>query len=525
MSEFHRLDATEDARFLRAGVADPLTKTPFRPTNEVVLCDTCGQVLLRETWEALGGCPDGDAPAPWTVEAALAAGDGARTRPPTPTPAAAPVPPPAPPERTRSWPMILLVALGVAALVVGGLFLSGALTGDDDSEEEVVVPTGPNSPDAVAIAEAGLVEGSLDESDFIDGENRYRDLYTFAADSSGRVLSFTVTSEDFFPDLVVETPEGDRVEAETVDRNDDTGSRTVRVDGLRGPGLYRVLLSSRQPQETGAYSLRLIQQDPIRPLRAGASAVQAELGAFSESADGFFRDRYQFSGPANREHTITVRSSAFAPVVSVRGPSGDVRGESGRAGGVITFVFTPSRSGTHTVLVSSQSRNQRGAYSIQLAVEPPPEVERPPEPTRLPTDGTAVTDSLAAGDTQTYRLQGRVGDRVRLEVRTDGFTPSLTLVAPDGTRTPATPDGDRARLRLTLSEGGAYRVLVGAADGGGEVRVSLEQEAAVTADDIPRLPGADLPSDTTPPEEEEGADGEDYQPQRIGDGPPPPEAP
>ena len=179
-------------------------------------------------------------------------------------------------------------------------------------------------------------------SDFIDGENRYRDLYTFAADSSGRVLSFTVTSEDFFPDLVVETPEGDRVEAETVDRNDDTGSRTVRVDGLRGPGLYRVLLSSRQPQETGAYSLRLIQQDPIRPLRAGASAVQAELGAFSESADGFFRDRYQFSGPANREHTITVRSSAFAPVVYVRRPGSADRGESGRAGGEIKLLINPS---------------------------------------------------------------------------------------------------------------------------------------------------------------------------------------
>ena len=91
MSEYHRLDADADARFLRARVSDPLTRVPFRPTNEVVLCDTCGMVSLRETWEALGGCPNGHTtPARWDAAAALSAGDGAATR----TPAAPPPPVP-----------------------------------------------------------------------------------------------------------------------------------------------------------------------------------------------------------------------------------------------------------------------------------------------------------------------------------------------------------------------------------------------------------------------------------------------
>ncbi len=511
---FHRLDPAADARFLRARVADPLTGVAFRPTNEVVLCATCGQVSLRETWEAVGGCPNGhDTPAAWDVDAALAAGDGAAGRLPT-RPAAPPRAQPvaAEPERSRAVPLLLAV-LGVAVLVVGGLFAAGLFTSDDEEPVETVeaAPTEPTGPEAVAV-QVGTVEGSLAETDFRTENGRFQDLYTFAADSSGRVLSFTVASGSFYPDLYVETPEGDRVEAETVGDDDEGVTRTVAVRGLRGPGLYRVFISSRRPDDTGAYELRVKQEEPVRPLTANAAAFSAELGEFSQQVDGFYRDRYTFAGAEGREHVVTVRSSAFAPTVAVTGPGGAVTGSSGRAGGSVTFTFTPAQAGTHTLVVSSQSRDQRGAYTVQLAVAPEREAE--PEGTPLPTDGRAVTDSLAAGDTQIYRFPGRLGDRVRIEVRADGFTPTLTLVGPDGSRTPAAPDGDRARVRTTLPSSGVYRVLVGASGGSGEVRVTLEREAAVTADDIPRLPGADLQRQPPAP-----TGGQDYRPQPIdGDG-------
>ena len=491
MPEFHRLDADADARFLQARVADPITRTPFRATNEVVMCRTCGLVSLRETWEALGGCPNGhDAAAPWDAAAALAAGDGAATGVPRPA-RTAPAPEPA------GWRTPLLVALGVAGLVVLGVVAAGLLRDDDDAPEEttVVAPAEPTGPEAVALAEPGLTEGALSAGDFEDENGRYRDLYTFAADSSGKVLSFVVSSDDFFPDLVVETPEGDRVEAETLDVTDDEGTRTVRVVDLRGPGLYRALVTSRLPAATGGYSLRLRAENPVRPLAAGGSAVQAVLGEFSERADGFFRDRYGFSGAGGREHTVTVRSSAFAPVVTVTGPGGAVRGETGRAGGVVTFVFTPASDGPHTVVVSSQTRAQRGAYSVQLAVaaeRPEPTVSAEPTGDIL-RPGAGVRDSLAAGGQAAYVFRGRTGDRVLIEARADGFSPSLVLTGPDGSRTAASPDGDRARVRLTLPSAGTYRVVVGAASGEGGYRLTLEQQAAVTSDDIPRLPGADTP--------------------------------
>ena len=521
MSEFHRLDASADARFLRARVADPLTRTPFKPANSVVLCKTCGLVSLRETWEALGGCPNGhDVAAPWDPAAALNAGDGAAT--PLPRPATAPV---AAPTRNR-WLTPLLIAAGVVGLAVLGVVAFGLLNDDGPEavEETAVAPAEPTGPAAVALAEPGLTQGALADGDYADDSGRYQDLYTFAADSSGKVLTFRVSSEDFFPDLVVQTPDGDRVEAETVESDDDTGLRIVAVGDQRAPGLYRILITSRLPAVSGSYALRVQSENPQRPLAPGGSAVRAELGAFSERADGFFRDRYQFSGVQGREHTITVRTSAFAPTVQLTGPGGAVSGQTGRAGGVVTYVFTPTATGAHTLVVSSQSRDQKGAYSVQLAVEAEEVVERQPaDPAEtgpaLRPNGTA-SDSLAAGGSRTYTVRGRVGDRVFLEVRADGFTPSLVLIGPDGTRTAASPDGDRARVRYTLPSAGTYRVIVGAASGAGGYRVSLEQQAAVAAEDIPRRPGADTPQESRGRDEGEGAPetrpGDGYRPQPIG---------
>ena len=522
MSEFHRLDASADARFLRARVADPLTRTPFRPANSVVLCKTCGLVSLRETWEALGGCPNGhDTAARWDPAAALSAGDGAATA--VPRPAAAPAAARPPVAAGSRWRTPLLVALGVVGLAVLGVVAFGLLSGDEPDAVEPVaeVAAEPTGPAAVSLAEPGLTQGALEDGDYADAAGRYQDLYTFAADSSGKVLTFRVSSEDFFPDLVVQTPDGERVEAETVESDDDTGVRVVSVGDQRGPGLYRILITSRLPAVSGSYALRVQSENPQRSLAPGGSAVRAELGAFSERADGFFRDRYQFSGVQGREHTVTVRTSAFAPTVQLTGPGGAVSGQTGRAGGVVTYVFTPAATGTHTLVVSSQSRDQKGAYSVQLAVEEEQAVERAPaepEPSAsaLRPNGSA-SDSLSAGASRTYTLRGRVGDRVFLEVRADGFTPSLVLVGPDGTRTAASPDGDRARVRYTLPSAGTYRVIVGAASGAGGYRVSLEQQAAVAAEDIPRRPGADTPQESRGRDEGEGppGSGDGYRPQPI----------
>ena len=526
MSDVHRLDRQADAAFLRAGIADPLTRVAFRPTNRVVQCATCGTVSLRETWDAVGGCPNGHATAtPWNPRAALAAaGDGARGAAPRP------VVVPAEPPRRRPWLPILAV-LGVAALGIAALLLSGVLTRDDTPDEVVVdVPQERTAPEAVAV-EAGEVDGRLDANDFRGSDGRYQDLYTFAADSSGRVLSFSVASEDFYPDLVVEMPDGERVEAEGVPAVADADGvlspeRVVRVTNVRGPGLYRVLVSSRGPDATGDYLLRIRQEDPVRDLAPNAPAFAAELGRFSQKVDGYYRDTYRFRGAADREHVLTVRSSIFAPTVTVTGPGGPVTGEPGRAGGSLTFRFTPSRDGAYTAVVGARERDRTGAYTIALAVE-----AAAPEPSDddagsalsgLRANAAPLRDSLGSGQTRAYAVSGRTGDRITVEIRTDGFTPTLSLIGPDGQRTPATPDGDRARLRATLPSGGRYRVEIGGPSGGGFYTLSLEQQGAVTSDQIPRLPGQGVPrpiqSEIEDAPAPRGDESGTYRPQPIGDG-------
>lgn len=521
---FHPLDPTADAPFLKVGAADPLTRVAFRPTNHVARCATCGLVSLRETWEALGGCPNGHTTmAAWDPRAAAApmapaaavrpaayAGDGAVGAPP---------PPPGSSRKIPGW--VLPVAL---LALLGGVALAYVLTRDEPEPDAPVTADTPTAPTAVEL-DLGEVEGRLEDADFKGADGRFRDLYTFEADSSGRLLSFTLTSSAFAPDLVVETPDGQRVEGTMLPpaRIDGgvTDERRVVIRDLRGPGVYRVTVTSRMPDAIGRYTLSLREDEAVRTLTAGAAALQAELGRTSVLAGGFHRDTYRFSGVAGREHEIRVTSGAFAPTIVVSGPGGaPVAGELARSGTGATLTFRPASSGTHTVVVSSRDRGATGAYLVGLTVEAAP----PPAPTTPRADdsadglrpGAASGDSLAPGATRTFPLTGRVGDRVVVEVRADGFTPSLVLIGPSGVVERASGDGDRARIRATLPSAGRYRVEV-SGSGPGRFSVSMDRTEAPTSDRIPRLPGQGLPAPTPPaPDPPPTEGGETYQPQPIG---------
>ena len=539
MPDFHRLDPDADAPFLRRAAADPLSRVAFRPTNAVVMCATCGLVSLRETWEACGGCPNGHATAaPWDAEAAArASGDGASrpVRPsvaPIPMPASAPAySEPEPARRTGLW-----IVAGVVVLLLAALGIAALFNRDDapDTPGQPAATAGPAAPQAVVV-EAGETTGELDDSDVKTADGHYQDLYAFAADSSGRTLSFTVSADTFYPDVVVTGPDGTTAESKTVPPPDDESeTRTVTVRDLRGPGVYQIRISSRRPQATGAYSLRIRQEDPVTALPVNGRQVAGELKRTSVKADGRYRDTYSFNGAPAREHTLTVASSAFTPTVVVTGPSGAAirGGTSAPTSGGTVYTFTPTTAGSYRVAVSTREADRTGAYTILLAVAaPPPVAATPRQPDSdgagggggaLRAGGAPVRDSLAAGDSRTYSASGRVGDRVSVEVRASGFTPTLTVIGPDGQRTPANADGDRARASLTLPADGRFRVVVGSAGGSGTFSVSLEQRAGVTAAPIPRTPGADAPRAPAPPPGTDPSDVKDplpdpnYRPQPLG---------
>lgn len=519
-ANYHRLDAEADSDFLARGVTDPFTGTAFRPTNVVVLTAD-GTVMLRESWEALGGTYAGSSE---TLD--WAAGDGAMTSAPPVAatgagfkagPRALPATPamhasaPEPmPEHVRlrkrpAWVMPLLAVLGVALLVVIGLLVASLLGNRDDAPPPVVEEQTDAAPEVVALA-AGVFEGTLGDGD-AEANGRYEDRFSFAADSSGRVLSFVLASEDFRPDLVVVGPDGQRYEAEA---SGDDGNRVV-VNNLRGPGRFQVLVTSRETAGEGEYTLRIRQETPIRTLAADGKTVRATLGERSQLDDGIFKDTYEFRVEAEREYTLTVASSAFDIVSTVTDTRGS-RVQIGRGG-----TFTPTENARYRLVVSSRETGQRGAYTVQLKAGPKP--ERPdanetetaaPAVRALRANSAPISDSLAVGDQRTFTFTGAVGDRVRVDARALGFDPSIVLVGPDGRRISRQGAGERANVSETLATDGTYRVIVSGNGGSGQFQVSLEKTEAPRAADIPRMPGIDEPP--PPPAQDDGEDGDGESP-------------
>ncbi|MEM6325804.1 MAG: hypothetical protein AAF791_01665 [Bacteroidota bacterium] len=532
MAHFHRLDAEADRDFLARGEADPFTGVTFLPTNVVVLTAD-GTVLLRETWEALGeryegsgetmpwGTPTGDGaqeeeptvaappppvPAPTTLAAPPPAAPPASVAPAPAPPAPAPrrtasAPPPEEPTRRRPWLAAFLWILAIAALVIVALLVFRAFTAEPPSEPVVERVDELQAPEVIEV-QAGDIDGTLADGDAtVNG--RFEDRYAFTADSSGRVLSFVLVSEDFRPDLVVRGPDGQQYEARP---SGDAGTRVV-IDDLRGPGRFEILVTSREPAGDGAYTLSIGQETPIVALRADDRTVRAVLGEQSVLVDGFFRDTYEFGVEAEREYTLTLASTAFEVVPTLTSANG-ARVRTEREGDALTF--TPSADARYRLVVSSRERAKRGPYTVRLAAGPAPEPEAPEPPRILEPNAAPARDSLATGQQRVYTFSGQVGDQVRVDARALGFSPNLVLVGPDGRRVVSDSDEERANVQQTLATAGTYRVIVTGGEGSGLFQLSLEATVAPRADDIPRMPGLDEPP---APEGDDG--GTPYEPQLI----------
>ena len=296
------------------------------------MCATCGLVSLRETWEACGGCPNGHADRRPVERRRGGPRLGRRRDAPGRRPAgrrsdgrpglAADA---EPARRTGLW-----IALGVGRprARARGRLLAHARQAKRRSRRPSRPrrsrPRRSRSPPRSARPRA-----SSAATDFRTPDGYCQDLYVFAADSSGRTLTFTVESDAFYPDLVVTGP--GRARRRGRDRRRGRG-RDRRCGAspcatLRGPGTYRILISSRRPAATGALHAphppggardRAPDDGPAGP---GHAHDAQPAGRRPLPRHVQLRRRRR-----SREHTITVRSSAFTPAVTVTGPGGTVRG-------------------------------------------------------------------------------------------------------------------------------------------------------------------------------------------------------
>ncbi|MES3007650.1 MAG: pre-peptidase C-terminal domain-containing protein [Pseudomonadota bacterium] len=198
-----------------------------------------------------------------------------------------------------------------------------------------------------------------------------------------------------------------------------------------------------------------------------------------------FADNFTFTAESGQQAIIDLRSDDFDTYLVVETPSGerltndDYDGSTERS----LLSLPLSESGTYSVTVSSFMADETGDYEMSVNV-----------------DGSGNTDSttgartesgaLVAGDetldsgeyVDVYEIEGRPGQTLTLDLRSDNFDTFLILQSPTGERVENddTDTTSRSFIESDLSEVGTYRVMVTSYGTrvGGEYELAMNQETA-----------------------------------------------
>jgi hypothetical protein len=178
-------------------------------------------------------------------------------------------------------------------------------------------------------------------------------FYSFRA-TPGQLLQAGLTSRKFVPVLRLYDARGALVAGSGEDGDGLAGRVTHMVTT---GGLYRLQVSSAGDGGGGDYRQEL-KEAKVEELKIGDRAT----GTLRPGATDF----RAFDGKEGQTVFLSVRSAAFEPVVSLRGPDGvlltaDNKGNA--ATGSLTALKLP-RTGRYTVWISS--RRGAGEYTVRL---------------------------------------------------------------------------------------------------------------------------------------------------------------
>jgi len=182
---------------------------------------------------------------------------------------------------------------------------------------------------------------------------------------------------------------------------------------------------------------------------------------------------YRFQAAAGRPYLITLRSGDFDAylrvVRNVGGITEVVKEDDDHGGNTDARIrFHPDSAGTYLLVAQALSEEETGAFSLQVAEAPRPTTDAP----RALGLGQSTTGRLAETDAvledddsyyDSYTIEGRAGQRLQIEMRSDSFDTYLNLGRMQGTEfvSQSTDDdgmgeGTDSRLRITLDETGQY---------------------------------------------------------------------
>lgn len=188
---------------------------------------------------------------------------------------------------------------------------------------------------------------------------------------------------------------------------------------------------------------------------------------------GEFYDTYTLDLRAGQQLDVRATSSDFDPYLIVRGP-GDVRFENDDEGDGSVQARVNERvqvAGRYRVIVTSYRPGESGRYEVRGGpVAAQAGRSLPPAPLPAP-GGSRITGTLARGDEQlssgefmdSYRIEGRAGQQVMVNLTSPDFDAYLMLRGPDGStfdNDDNEGDGTNSALNVTLPASGTYRLVV-----------------------------------------------------------------
>ncbi|MEM7414355.1 MAG: caspase family protein [Gemmatimonadota bacterium] len=336
--------------------------------------------------------------------------------------------------------------------------------------------------------------GSLIDGDETLNSGEFADIYRIQG-QVGQTLIADLSSGDFDPYLMVIGPDG-----EQTDNDDYEGdiTRSLVSQPLTEAGEYRVVVTSYQPGESGAYDLMISTGSSS----SGGAASRTERGTLSagdsELSSGEYADAYTFEGRPGEQVTVELESSDFDTYLMVLGPN-EFREENDDAGStsVSRVEAELTELGTYRVIVTTYEPGEVGDYSVSIETGVSAVASTGQRDVETLDFGRTANGQLQAGDGELeggeYRdiwvFNGTAGQIVTVEMASQGFDSYVGLAGPDGEMLDENDDADGrtdlSRVSVQLRESGRYRVMATSYAAGetGSYSLSLSSSTTTASND------------------------------------------
>lgn len=234
----------------------------------------------------------------------------------------------------------------------------------------------------------------------------------------------------------------------------------------------------------------LFEQGSIRILSGsnlvlGGRFERGSLRAGDETrSNGSYSDSYTFIADRGDATIVDLRSGEFDTYLTVVSPSGEeFSNDDYEASFDRSLVSIPrTETGRYEVIVSSFAQGESGGYTLEITTD-----TRPLDSINQQISGVLLDEDSAFSDGEyfdTYEFEGRPGQVVTLDLRSDDFDTYLVLRQPNGEQlVNDDAEGSNSQIITTLPEAGIYEVIVStfAAAETGEYRLSIEENAEQAA--------------------------------------------